>query len=803
MKSTVLIFMFLSLTFLSGCDSDKNQKHKFQPTFESLEEANPVPEWFKDAKFGIYFHWGVYSVPAFANEWYPRNMYINGSVENKHHIATYGNIDTWPYNNFITGANDKQGNFVQFAPKLKSEGGNFDPEEWAQLFAEAGAKFAGPVAEHHDGFSMWASKVNPWNAKEMGPELDLVGLFTDAIRKNDMKVILSMHHAYNITGFYEAVPETDDPKLQILYGQLGKVKNEEIWLKKHKEIIDMYNPDIIWQDFNLHLISEPVLLEFLAYYYNQAVGWNKEVVTTFKDGLNTTCAVLDYERGGPIDITENYWLTDDAISSSSWCYTEGIEYYSKKQVLHGFIDRISKNGNLLLNLSPRADGTIPQEQKDILLYMGNWLKKYGEAIYATRAWEKYGEGPTKMGSEHGVFMAPAEGTAQDIRYTRTKDNSTLYAILYGWETGQKNITLEALSSDRMNISNLKKVELINGEAEKYLSLDYTQTSEGLVINLPAKELNEPAYVIKLNFDDNIPPLDKYVEISNKSYFNLSPGSYMNNPVLGSDMLLSQERNTFENQWKFAQVDKGIYNIHNRKNSKNVLTCQIADDNLPVLLLSDFADEENQLWKIESTYNALFTISNIQYPEYRLSVEGEFMPGNNAVINATSASTQGWRLTEVCELMQQAYTAHVIPGIVEAEDFDAGCPGDAFLDKDEINNGGRYRPNQPVDIDTCSTGTYLIGWTNAGEWLEYTVEVSKSASYEITMNLATIYDNTKFHLESDGTNITGIIDVPNTAGFQNWKEIKKDIYLKTGRHILKLYIDNGGFNIDKMIFKLKE
>ena len=132
------------------------------------------------------------------------------------------------------------------------------------IFADAGAKFAGPVAEHHDGFSMWASKVNPWNAKDMGPKLDLVGLLTDAIRKRDMKVILSMHHAYNITGYYDAVPKTDDPKLQMLYGQQGKEKNEAFWLSKHQEIIDMYQPDIIWQDFNLHVISRSVLLQFLV-----------------------------------------------------------------------------------------------------------------------------------------------------------------------------------------------------------------------------------------------------------------------------------------------------------------------------------------------------------------------------------------------------------------------------------------------------------------------------------------------------------------------------------------------------------
>ena len=317
MKWKNVLFFILILGFIGSIPA-QTQKQKYQPTFESLEKANPVPEWFKDAKFGIYFHWGVYTVPAFGNEWYPRSMYIKGSAENKHHIETYGDPSEWPYNYFITGAKDKKGNFVQFAPKLKSEGGKFDPDEWAQLFADAGAKFAGPVAEHHDGFSMWASKVNPWNAKDMGPKLDLVGLLTKAIRKKNMKVILTMHHAYNITGYYQPVPKTNDPKLQKLFGQQGKEKNEAFWLAKHKEIIDGYKPDIIWQDFNLHMISQPILLQFLAYYYNKAAEWNKPVVATFKDGLNTKCAVLDYERGGPPDITDNYWLTDDAISSSSF-----------------------------------------------------------------------------------------------------------------------------------------------------------------------------------------------------------------------------------------------------------------------------------------------------------------------------------------------------------------------------------------------------------------------------------------------------------------------------------------------------
>ena len=153
-------------------------------------------------------------------------------------------------------------------------------------------------------------------------------------------------------------------------------------------------------------------------------------MATYKDGFNNNGEVFDYERGGPAGLSTPYWLTDDSISSSSWCYTVGIGYYSLSQMLHSLIDRVSKNGNMLLNIAPMADGTIPQGQRDILLGIGDYLKRFGESIYATRAWSAYGEGPTKMGG--GSFTTPRAGTAQDIRFTRNKDNTVLYATVLGW-----------------------------------------------------------------------------------------------------------------------------------------------------------------------------------------------------------------------------------------------------------------------------------------------------------------------------------------------------------------------------------
>jgi alpha-L-fucosidase len=790
---------FLLLLIIIGvADEFSVRAQKYQPDFKSLEKSNPVPEWFKDAKFGIYFHWGVYSVPAFANEWYPRNMYIKGSAENKHHIEVYGEPAEWPYDNFIDGARDKQGNFVQFAPKLKSEGGKFDPEEWARLFSDAGAKFAGPVAEHHDGFSMWASKVNPWNAEEKGPRLDLVGLLSDAIRKHDMKVILSMHHAFNITGYYNAVPNTNDTILQKLYGQQGKEKNEALWLNKHKEIIDFYKPDIIYQDFNLHLISQPVLLDFLSYYYNSANEWNKEVVATFKDGLNKNCAVLDYERGGPSDITDYYWLTDDAVSSSSWCYTEGIEYYSIAQILHAFIDRVSKNGNMVLNISPGADGTIPQEQKDLLLAMGSWLKKYGEAVYSTRAWEQYGEGPTKMGAAHGIMMAPIAGTAEDIRFTRNKDNTILYAILLGWDKGQKDIKLSTLSSDRIDCKDLKSVELINGEAGKYLSLTFRQTNEGLIINLPEKSFEDLAYVLKLSFDGKIPALNKYADVDCTPYYYLIPGDNSGNLVLGSDLTLTGKRKDLANQWKLVSLGRGYYKILNRENNKKVFE-YVDSANEPVI--TDFSVKDNQIWKIENSFNGLLKISNKQFPNRILSINITLTEGNKAaMLNTDNGSFFGWKLREVCEIMQSAYKTNSIPGTIEAEDFDNGCRDDAYYDKDNINEGGEYRLNSGVDIETCSAGGYNVGWTKADEWMAYTVTIGKTSEYRISFYIASALDNAMAHLECNGTDITGVIAIPNTGAYQKWEVVSRTAKLEAGEYILKFVIDADGLNLDKIVFE---
>jgi alpha-L-fucosidase len=583
----------------------------YTASWASVDQHPPAAEWFQDAKFGIYYHWGVFSVPAFANEWYPRSMYISGSNENNHHKSVYGDPSAWPYHNFINGARDKAGNWVQFAPKLKSAGGNFDPNEWAQLFADAGARFAGPVAEHHDGYSMWNSSVNEWNSVATGPRLDLLRLHADAIRAKGLKLLVSLHHAYHFTGFYDHVPAQSTTSLKKLYGQLDRTSENQLWFNKLKEVVDGYQPDVIWEDFNLPQVDEAQRLNFLSYYYNRAVAWNKDVVATYKDGYNVRGEVFDYERGGPATIQTPYWLTDDSISSSSWCYTVGIGYYSLVAMLHSLIDRVSKNGNMLLNIAPMADGTIPSGQRTVLLGIGDYLKRFGESIYATRAWTVYGEGPTQMGG--GSFTTPRPGTNRDIRFTRSKDNRVLYATVLGWPGGTLDIT--TLGSGRINLSSLASVQLLGSTAGQYTDLaSRTQDGSGLHISMPSSNapFSAQAYVVKLTFNGAIPALGSgptptgWVRIGNVATgLVLDSGGSV---ASGSALKQWNYDGSANLQWQLVDLGSGWYRIVNRTNG------MVADSwgntaNGASCLQTTWNGGNNQQWRLNSLGNGRYQIIN--------------------------------------------------------------------------------------------------------------------------------------------------------------------------------------------------
>jgi alpha-L-fucosidase len=498
---TFSIFVFgIFVLFLPACTPGSGPG-KYEPNWESLAQHEAAPQWFQDAKFGIYFHWGVYTVPAYGSEWYPRWMHFEGNDIYEHHLATYGHPSEFGYHDFV--------------PMFKAE--NFNADEWAELFLKAGARFAGPVAEHHDGFSIWDSKATPWNAKEMGPKRDITGELSEAIKDRDMKFICTFHHAkqlqrhdsipvdsndagYRLSHFpfFEGMPpSSDDEKLKYLYGNMPEAQwLEEIWLAKLKEVIDQYHPDIMWFDYVLDEIPEPIRQEYCAYYLNEAAKQDKEVVIVRKqDDLPLELSVDDLEKSRKNKIGAEPWMTDETVSKGSWCYTENLEIKESKDVLHVLIDIVSKNGVLLLNISPKADGTIPDVQKNVLLDIGEWLDKYGEAIYETRPWYTFGEGPTKEPEGHFKFhqqFLKIKYSCADIRYTSKGED--IYACFLGTPEPGKEVMLKSFATEEAGEElSVRKVYLLGSEEE----LTWELTEAGLSVRIPGSGLDEMAVVLKV------------------------------------------------------------------------------------------------------------------------------------------------------------------------------------------------------------------------------------------------------------------------------------------------------------------
>ena len=485
-----VLMMTALVAVLAGCAGAAERAEPFAADWESLKRHEAAPKWFRDAKFGIYFHWGVYSVPAYGSEWYPRNMYRKDRKEYKHHVQKYGDPTKFGYHDFV--------------PRFKAE--KFDAERWAELFARAGARFAGPVAEHHDGFSMWASRLTPWNAGDAGPKRDITGELAKAIRKRGMKFVATFHHARNSlwqpsgkkgrwTGHYDQVKLhfpalLADPRRAILYGYMPREEFLKLWLGKLKEVIDNYQPDLMWFDSWLHEIPDKYQMEYLAYYFNKARQWGRDVVVTRKQqDLPLALSVEDFEKGRADRLTGNVWLTDDTISRGSWCYTRNLRIKPTREVLHVLIDIVSKNGCLLLNISPKADGTIPDNQKQVLLDIGAWLGRFGEAIYETCPWVVFGEGPTRM-KKGGHFVGAVSYTGRDIRFTTAGD--VLYAIFLGRPAGKATVASLSTGSGLAG-GEVKRVTLLGHDGK----LPHTRDDRGLHVTFPAKLPDAHAVVLKI------------------------------------------------------------------------------------------------------------------------------------------------------------------------------------------------------------------------------------------------------------------------------------------------------------------
>lgn len=496
-----LLSIFLIALLAVSCvtpstDPQPEEQKVYEASWESLQQYE-CPEWFQDAKFGIYAHWGVYSVPECPSDWYGTNMYVEGHPNNTFHKETYGELDKFGYKDLVP---------LFTAPK-------FDADEWADLFVEAGARFAGPCGEHADGFSMWDSEVNPWNSVDMGPKRDVVAELEKAVRERGLKYVVSLHHSW-LWGWFPTWDEnTDcfDPANASLYGErvpetAWRMNNsvsyyqcypkpgaefEYAWLEKVKEVVDGYSPDLLWFDNRVQILSEDVRQQMMAYAYNHAEKNNQEFVLTFKrPDFPLGTGTVDLERSRMPKIYPEPWLTDNSISKKLWIWTPELECYPANNLIDDLVDIVSKNGSLLLNLAPHPDGSIPEDQKDRLRDMGKWLKLNGEAIYESRPWLIYGEGPTETKTGHLADMHFDGFGDEDIRFT-TRDGQ-LYAIAMGWpESGILPVKSLGLTSYNGEIEG---IELIGHDG----AIAWDRNEAALEIKLPDTKPCEHAFVFRIN-----------------------------------------------------------------------------------------------------------------------------------------------------------------------------------------------------------------------------------------------------------------------------------------------------------------
>ena len=461
-------------------------QEKFQPTWESLN-THRTPEWYRDAKFGIFIHWGVYSVPAFGSEWYPRKMYDRGSAEYKHHIETYGSQDKFGYKDFI--------------PLFTAQ--HFDPVAWAALFKKSGARYVVPVAEHHDGFAMYHTDLSRWNAFNMGPKRDIIGELAAALRKEGLIFGVSSHrieHWFFMNTGRGYASDVNDPAYADLYGPAKKESDSltpeymNDWLLRSTELVNKYHPQLFWFDWWIEQPAmEPYRKSFAAYYYNQALAWGRGVVLNYKNkSFPDSAAVLDLERGKLEGIRALPWQTDDAVGYQSWGYVEGEHYKSPQYLVNELVDIVSKNGNLLLNIGPRSDGVIPDEQQQLLLEIGQWLSVNGDAIYGTRPWKIFGEGPTQNIGGSFIDDKVKDFTARDIRFTTR--GTALYAIVMRVPVAGDNTRISSLSLGAMN-GRVRSVSLL-GSDEK---ISWSQQEDALLIRPPRQYPCPYAITYKITF----------------------------------------------------------------------------------------------------------------------------------------------------------------------------------------------------------------------------------------------------------------------------------------------------------------
>lgn len=475
----------------------------YKADWESLLKYE-TPEWFKDAKFGIFIHWGPTTVPAFDSEWYGFHMHKEGTVDAlgnpakkpsrayKYHVETFGKPEEFGYTKFI--------------PMFKAE--KFDAKAWVDLFEEAGAKYVVPVGEHCDGFAMYDSKITRWNSVNMGPKRDIVGEIFKEARARGMKVGVSSHYAFGWHWWtYKDGFETVDPKLKDFYFDAHDPWEEvspkfvKHWYNRSMDMMKQYKPDLFWFDLGF---SEPEYEEYrkklLANYYNQGLKNNQEVVLNYKNikykPIPDGAAVLDVESGKLDRIREEAWQTDMSLGGWRWGWCAGYELRPASGYINDLIDIVSKNGCLLLNVAPDKHGVISKEQVAVLKEIGAWLKINGEAIYGTRPFAVFGQGPTNAKMVLHGNTKDKGFTSDDIRYTQKGQD--IYAFMMQWEDGREVLSLDALGSeDRIINDKIKEVSILGSDTK----VNWIQKKNELVIALPANNPVKNAVCFKVTLEE--------------------------------------------------------------------------------------------------------------------------------------------------------------------------------------------------------------------------------------------------------------------------------------------------------------
>ncbi|MBP5554330.1 MAG: alpha-L-fucosidase [Lachnospiraceae bacterium] len=446
-------------------------KGPYKDDWTSLSK-NGVPEWFSEAKFGIFIHWGVFTSEEFMNEWYPRNLYIEGSEEYKHHVEKYGPLS--------------ESGYIDYIDRFKAE--NFNPDEWLDVFKKSGAKYVIPVGEHHDGFQMYKSKASHWNAFEKGPRKDIDALLEESAKKHGIRFGISSHRfehwwflgngrkfESDIKGefkrgdfYWPSYPEPADHN-DFDFKPAPSEEFMQDWLLRVCEMVDKFLPEVIYFDWWIGQSAlKPYLKKAAAYYYNvmQSKGL-KGIIAAKSDAFAPGSYVRDIERGGLSGSAAYVWQSDTPICRQSWGYVKNADYKGASEVVRELVDIVSKNGNLLLNVGPKADGTLCDEEKEVLLGIGKWLDDNGEMIFGSTPYKIYGEG--SVNRQEGGFKdgEVLDYTSEDFRFTE-KDGHIYVAAMKPSTDGHYFIKSMAKKGEDGGSSYkgiISKVVLLSGDEE--------------------------------------------------------------------------------------------------------------------------------------------------------------------------------------------------------------------------------------------------------------------------------------------------------------------------------------------------